>query len=237
MLLHLSLVALLAKFNCVHIQLNSTQPALSPRMLQRTLILALALLGCASAYTSSWAGSAVQHSSTLSSRTSSRGEGITMRKRPVSPMKGKSKVVLTKSVASLGAANDVVTVRDGFFMNYLLPRGMAARADAATLADVAAAVEANAKVAAEALEEAKVVVGKLEGLSGVSIAKKTGEGGSIFGSVSASDVIAALETASGLKLGSPKVVFDEISAVGSFTASVAVHPTLSAEVKFDVVAA
>lgn len=206
-------------------------------MLQRTILLALALLGSASAYSSSWAGSAVQHSSTLSARTSSRGEGITMRKRPVSPMKGKCKVVLAKSVASLGAANEVVTVRDGYFMNYLLPRGIASIADAATLADVAAAMEAKAKAAAESLQEAKTLAEKLESLSSVSIAKKTGEGGSIFGSVSASDVIAALEAASGLKLGAPKVAFDEISALGSFTASVAVHPKVSASVKFDVVSA
>jgi hypothetical protein len=45
-----------------------------------------------------------------------------MMKRIVSPMRGKSKVVLLKDLTNIGNANEIVTVKDGFYMNYLLPR-------------------------------------------------------------------------------------------------------------------
>jgi len=87
-------------------------------------------------------GAKVQHVSTSSARAPMR-EGVFMRKRPVSVMKGKRKVVLTTDLKNLGASNDVVTVRDGYYLNYLLPRGFAGPADDEALAKVSAAIIAK----------------------------------------------------------------------------------------------
>lgn len=69
-------------------------------------------------------------------------------------MKGKSKVVLVKDVPIIKAkATEIVTVKDGFFMNYLLPRGLAEKVNASTLEKMQASILAKAAVAAAALAE------------------------------------------------------------------------------------
>jgi len=149
-------------------------------------------------------------------------------------MKGKTSVLLTKDIPRIGRANDVITVRDGYLTNYLIPRALAVPASDEALEKVK---EIRAKMAAddaEALAAAEGIKSTLDGLTGVSIAKKVGDNGSIFGSVTASEVVAALEAASGLTLGSPKVTFADISAVGSYDVKVAVHPQVIAVVSLKV---
>ena len=191
-------------------------------MLARTLCFILAM-GLAQAFTAGLSHAPV------------RGGNPLFRKRPVDIMKGKSKVVLTQDVASIkGKVNEVVTVRNGFLLNYLLPRGLAEKASDETLAKVAASIAEAKAAAAASLAEMTSLSAKLAGVSGVSIAKKVGENGAIFGSVSASELISAIESASGLTLGSPKVTFEAVSAVGSYSCSVQLHPQVSAEVSFEV---
>lgn len=154
-----------------------------------------------------------------------------MAKRPRSLMRGKSKVVLTKDLQSIGAANEVVTVKDGFYLNYLLPRGLAEKATNDALEKVSEKIVADEAAASEMLSSANDLKAKLEAMTGVSIAKKVGENGAIFGSVTPAEVVAVL----GLE-GSPKVTFDAVTAVGEVEVAVALHPKVTATVKVTVVA-
>ena len=160
-----------------------------------------------------------------------------MVKRKPSPMMGKSKVVLAKDLASIGGkAGDLVTVRTGFYLNFLYPRGLAEKATDEALQKLAEATAAEEAAEEAARDAASTIRDKLEALDGVVILKKVGERGAIFGSVSASDLVSALESASSLKLGSPKVTFETISSVGRYTAQVALHSTVTAEVNFQIAA-
>lgn len=160
--------------------------------------------------------------------------GMTMRKRPVSLMKGKTSVLLTKDIPSVGRANEVVTVRDGYLMNFLIPRSMAVPATDDALEKVKEIRAAMAAEDAANLAAAEGMKATLDELAGVVITKKVGDKGIIFGSVTAAEVVAAIETASGLELGSPKVSYPEISAVGSYDVKVTVHPQVIAVVSVKV---
>jgi large subunit ribosomal protein L9 len=196
----------------------------------KAVLLALLLAPMASAFF----GGRVQHMSTASGRAVKGA--MFMRKRAVSPMRGKSEVVLTKDVADVGMANEVVVVKDGFFLNYLLPNGAAERASAAALERVAAGAAELAETQAADLAAAEGLKGKLEAVGTVSLAKKVGEEGKLFGSVSASDIVEALAAASGESLGSPKVSMEDISATGTYDVKVTLHAKVAAEVKVEITA-
>jgi len=160
-----------------------------------------------------------------------------MVKRPDSPMRGKSKVVLTQDIGPIGGkSGDLATVSTGFFQNFLLPRGLARKAAAPVMERLARTAAAQEETARAALEEAEQTRWALEAISGVTIRKKVGDNGAIFGSVSVLEVLAALEEASGLKLGSPRVTFEAISRVGRYRAVVALSSAVQAEVWFHVAA-
>ncbi len=111
----------------------------------------------------------------------------------------------------------------------------------AVLADDSAlqSVADNAAAAAEAAQQAKAaamdIKAKLEDLKTFSVAKKVGENGAIYGSVTAAEVVSALEGGSKLALGSPKVTYDQsISKTGTYDLRVSIHPDVDAELKLEV---
>lgn len=139
------------------------------------------------------------------------------------------KVVLKKNVQSIGTASEVVTVKDGFFMNYLQPRGLAEKATSEALADVQNRRVATEAANIESISAAGAIKDKIERADAVSIAKKAGEEGAIFGSVSVGEVVAAL----GLE-GSPKVAFDAITKLGEYEVTVMLHPKVTATAKVKI---
>jgi len=133
--------------------------------------------------------------------------------------------------STLGATNDVVTVKDGYFMNFLLPRGLAGMATSEALAAVQTKISENESAKAEALSAAMALKEKIESSEAATVSKKAGDRGAIFGSVTPAEVVAAL----GLK-GSPKISFDSISSIGSYDVKVSLHPKVTATAKLRVVA-
>ena len=101
------------------------------------------------------------------------------------------RVILREDLDNLGAAGEVVTVRDGYGRNYLLPRGLAS---VATEKDVAKMEHERRVIASRAAKLAKELAGEVEKLSAVSVslARAVGEGDKLFGSVSNRDVAEAL---------------------------------------------
>jgi large subunit ribosomal protein L9 len=142
-------------------------------------------------------------------------------------------VILLERVEKLGAIGDVVKVKNGFARNYLLPNKKALRANESNRKLFEAnrsRIEAdNAERRSEAEKSAKDVDGK-----SVQLIRQASNTGQLYGSVSARDIVDALE-AEGAKVTKSQVVLDRpIKAIGLHEVKVALHPEVSVTVKVNV---
>ena len=142
-------------------------------------------------------------------------------------------VILLERVEKLGAIGDVVKVKDGFARNYLLPRKKALRANEANRkvfeANRARIEEDNANRRTDAEKSSKGVEGKT-----VQLIRQASNTGQLYGSVSARDIVEALE-AEGAKVTKSQIVLDRpIKAIGVHDVKVALHPEVQVLVKVNV---
>ena len=142
-------------------------------------------------------------------------------------------VILLERVEKLGAIGDVVKVKDGFARNYLLPRKKALRANDANRkvfeSNRAKIEEDNANRRTDAEKSSKDVDGKT-----VQLIRQASNTGQLYGSVSARDIVEALEAA-GAKVTKSQVVLSRpIKAIGMHEIKVALHPEVSVTVKVNV---
>ena len=114
------------------------------------------------------------------------------------------KLILTHEVTGLGAAGDVVEVKDGYGRNYLLPRGLATPWTKGGQKQVDALTKGRAARAINDVEQAKSVKGQIEATS-VKVAAKAGESGRLFGAVSNGDIAEAVKAAGGPELDKRKI--------------------------------
>jgi large subunit ribosomal protein L9 len=129
----------------------------------------------------------------------------------------------------------VVKVKDGYARNYLIPQGKAKRANAANLAEFEARRAELERLAAEQLAAAQAEGAKLEGQS-VSISRKAGVDGRLFGSVSNADIAEALK-AKGFVVEKSAVRMPDgpLKAVGESQIVVALHTDVTATISVVVV--
>jgi large subunit ribosomal protein L9 len=147
------------------------------------------------------------------------------------------KLILTQDVPNLGAPGDVVEVKDGYGRNYLVPRGFAIVATKGAEKQVATIRRAREVREVRDLGSAKEIAAQLADLE-VKLPARSGDGGRLFGSVTTTDVVAAVAEAGGPKLDRRMVTLAApIKAVGNHTATVKVHPEVEATVTVQVVAA
>ena len=143
------------------------------------------------------------------------------------------KVVLLERVENLGAIGDVVSVKDGFARNFLLPRDKARRATSANLKAFEverAAIEArNEKNKAEAQK----VADKIDGQTYVMI-RQAGETGQLYGSVAGRDVAEAVQAEGGKIERSQVVLNTAIKTLGVHEVLVRLHAEVSATVKINI---
>lgn len=142
-------------------------------------------------------------------------------------------VILLERVEKLGRIGDVVTVKDGFARNFLLPNKKALRANDANRRVFEAnreRIEAdNATRRTDAEAEAKT----LEGVS-VTLIRQASNVGQLYGSVAVRDLVDAL-VADGHKVNKSQVVLDKpIKSIGLHEVRVALHPEVSVNVKVNV---
>jgi large subunit ribosomal protein L9 len=142
-------------------------------------------------------------------------------------------VILLERVEKLGAIGDVVRVKDGFARNYLLPRKKALRANEANRkvfeANRTRIEEENAAKRGDAEKASKGVDGKT-----IQLIRQASNTGQLYGSVSARDIVEALE-AEGAHVTKSQVVLDRpIKAIGMHEIKVALHPEVSVTVKVNV---
>lgn len=146
------------------------------------------------------------------------------------------KLILTSDVLGLGAPGDVVDVKDGYARNYLLPRGFAVAWTRGGEKQVAQIKRARSSREVRDLDHAKEIKAALEAKP-VRLVSKAGTGGRLFGSIGGADVADAVRSAGGPELDKRKVTLAApIKSVGRHTATVALHPEVSATVTLEVVA-
>jgi large subunit ribosomal protein L9 len=126
------------------------------------------------------------------------------------------RIILREDVANLGKSGDLVTVRDGYGRNYLLPQGMAMVATEHNVKQIEHQKKVIAARNAKLTKDAQTVADKLGGLT-LKIVRQAGEGGKLFGSVSTRDIEDAAN-ALGVKIDRRKVVIaDPIKLVGEYS--------------------
>lgn len=145
-----------------------------------------------------------------------------------------NEVLLIKPVEGLGAEGDQVKVRAGYARNYLLPRTIAVPLTRANRKQVEALKKRRAEREVQELSGAKDIATKL-GQTRIAFAVKTGEGGKMFGAVTASDIHEKLAQA-GLEIDRRKIqLHTPVKTLGQHTVKIRLHPEVSVELSFDVV--
>jgi large subunit ribosomal protein L9 len=143
------------------------------------------------------------------------------------------KVILLQDVDNLGAEGDIVTVKDGYGRNFLIPQGLALMATTGT-------VKARQEEQRQAAHKISQQKGSAEELAKrlaqeeIVITARVGEENRIFGSITNQQIATALKE-KGIDLDRRKIALDEdIRVIGVYTASIRLHPEVVAEVKVRV---
>ena len=145
-------------------------------------------------------------------------------------------IILLEKVVNLGNLGDVVKVKDGYARNFLIPKRIAKRATPAALAEFEVRRVELEKVAAEKLASAQGAADKMAGLT-VSVARKAGMDGRLFGSVGNADIADALKVAGfDLDKSSIRMPDGPLKALGEFPLDVALHTDVLANITVAVVA-
>jgi large subunit ribosomal protein L9 len=145
-------------------------------------------------------------------------------------------VILKEDIQNLGHKNDIVTVKNGYGRNYLIPNGLAVIATASAKKmheeNIRQRAHKEEKIKNEAQETAK----KLEKVS-LSIGAKTSSTGKIFGSVNTIQLAEALKE-KGYEIDRKNISIpeDQIKEVGKYTATVKLHKEVSVDIEFEIVA-
>jgi large subunit ribosomal protein L9 len=145
-------------------------------------------------------------------------------------------IILLEKVVNLGNLGDVVKVKDGYARNFLIPQRMAKRATPSAMAEFEARRAELERVAAEKLAAAHGVAEKMNGTA-VSVARKAGMDGRLFGSVGNADVAEALKAA-GFDIDKAAIRMPDgpLKAIGEFPLEVALHTDVLASITVSVVA-
>lgn len=145
-------------------------------------------------------------------------------------------IILLEKVVNLGNLGDVVKVKDGYARNFLIPKRIAKRATPAALAEFETRRAELEKIAAEKLAAAQGVAEKMAGVA-VSVARKAGMDGRLFGSVGNADIADALKGA-GFEVDKAAVRMPEgpLKAIGEFPLDIALHTDVVATITVNVVA-
>ncbi len=144
-------------------------------------------------------------------------------------------VILLQDIQNVGSKDDIVTVKDGFGRNYLIPQKMAIVANESAKKVLAENIKQRAHKEAKLKEEAQKVAEQLQNKQ-VVIGAKTSSSGKIFGSVNTIMLAEAINK-KGFELDRKQISIkeDSIKEVGKYTAKIKLHKEVVVELEFEVV--
>jgi len=143
-------------------------------------------------------------------------------------------IILKEDIASLGFKDEIVTVKDGYGRNFLIPKGKAIIASDSAKKVLAENKKQRAHKIAKIKQDAQDFAAKLEGTS-LIIGAKTSSTGTIFGSVS--NIQIANELANkGFEIDRKLIILKEpVKEVGSYTAQIRLNKEVTVEIPFEVI--
>ncbi len=145
------------------------------------------------------------------------------------------KVVLRADVPGVGKRGDITEVSDGFARNYLVPQGRAIVANRGIEGQAAAMRRSRDLKDAKNRESAEAIARKLVPIV-FRIEARSGSEGRLFGSVTAADIIEAVNRQSGVELDRRRLVLDEtVKTLGTHEVGVRLHPEVEFRLTFEVV--
>ena len=144
-------------------------------------------------------------------------------------------IILMEKVVNLGNLGDLVKVKDGYARNFLIPQGKAKRATPVAMKEFEGKRAELEKAAAEKLVAAQEFAGKLEGVQ-VSVTRKSGVDGRLFGSVTNHDVADGLKALGcDVEKSSIRMPVGPLKMVGESSVEVSLHTDVLANVKVVVI--
>jgi large subunit ribosomal protein L9 len=145
-------------------------------------------------------------------------------------------VILIQDVDNLGGRNELVTVKNGYARNFLIPQKFAIEGSPSNLKKLEETLKVKAKKEAAMLAELKKVIEVLTA-SPLSLGAKTGTTGKIFGSVTSLQIARAIRDQKGYEIDRKRItIADEVKELGSYKASIDFGNGNTTEVEFEVIA-
>jgi large subunit ribosomal protein L9 len=145
-------------------------------------------------------------------------------------------VILIQDVNNLGGANELVTVKNGYGRNFLIPKKLAVEANSSNLKQLNEKLKQQAKKEAKLLAEINSVIAVLKE-GALSIGAKTGTSGKIFGSVTSVQLARAIRDQKGYEIDRRRIsITDEVKELGQYKARIDFGNGNETEVDFEVVA-
>jgi large subunit ribosomal protein L9 len=145
-------------------------------------------------------------------------------------------VILIQDVDNLGGVNELVTVKNGYARNYLIPQKFAVEASPSNLKQLNEKLKVQKKKEEKMLAQINQVIAKLQE-GAIKLGAKTGTSGKIFGSVTALQISRAIREQKGYEIDRRKIsIPDEVKELGQYKASVDFGNGIATELDFEVVA-
>ena len=143
-------------------------------------------------------------------------------------------IILKKDVANLGHADDIVNVKTGYAVNYLIPQGYAIMATPSAKKVLAENLRQRAHKIAKFVADAEALAVKLAETT-VKVAVKVSEAGKIYGSVTTAQLADAL-AAAGLEVDKKDITVEPAKELGTYEASVKCYKDIKGTFKYEIVA-
>ena len=144
-------------------------------------------------------------------------------------------LILKENVVGLGYKDDIVTVKNGYGRNYLIPTGKAVIASESAKKVLAENLKQRAHKLAKIKADAGALAEKLSALEPLKITTKVSATGAIYGSVNSLHIAEELAKL-GFEIDRKTIVVKDVKEVGSYTATVKLHKEVSVEIPFEVAA-
>ena len=145
------------------------------------------------------------------------------------------KVILTEEIRGLGTRGDVISVKDGYARNYLIPKNLAREATPGNLKSIEQERKKWALLSQQEKDTAQKAAEAVKGVK-ITIQKRVGEAGQLFGSVTANEIADALE-AKGIQVDKRRIELAHgIKSIGTHEVDVRLHREVTAHVQVEVVA-
>ncbi len=145
-------------------------------------------------------------------------------------------VILIQDVNNLGGKNELVSVKNGYARNYLIPQGLAVEASPSNLKVREEKLKVAAKKEAALLAAINEVIAKLKEAP-LKVGAKVGTSGKIFGSVTSVQISKTIREQKGYEIDRRRIsIIDEVKELGTFKASIDFGNANVAEIEFEVIA-